>query len=149
MFKSLKLYVQGAVDLDRLLFSLVDFGYKRQDAATEEGDFARRGGVLDIFPFSFELPIRIELTDEIISSIKTYNPSTGIALWEHRIVIILPVKKPHTLKTAVFKEDFPLTNFVDLNAGDYVVHNQHGIGRFLGLQKIKVRDKTQDHLVIE
>ncbi|MCX5705130.1 MAG: transcription-repair coupling factor [Candidatus Omnitrophica bacterium] len=149
MFKSLKLYVQGAVDLDRLFFTLVDFGYKRQDAATEEGDFSRRGGVVDIFPFSFELPIRIELSDETISSIKTYNPSTGAALWDHRIVIILPVKKPHTLKTAVFKEDFPLTNFVDLNAGDYVVHNQHGIGRFLGLQKIKVQDKPQDHLVIE
>jgi transcription-repair coupling factor (superfamily II helicase) len=149
MFKSLKLYVQGAVDLDRLFFTLVDFGYKRQDAATEEGDFSRRGGVVDIFPFSFELPIRIELSDETIASIKTYNPSTGAALWEHRIVIILPVRKPHTLKTAVFKEDFPLTNFVDLNAGDYVVHNQHGIGRFLGLQKIKVRDKPQDHLVIE
>jgi len=149
MFKSLKLYVQGAVDLDRLFFTLVDFGYKRQDAATEEGDFSRRGGIVDIFPFSFELPIRIELTDETIASIKTYNPSTGAALWDHHIVIILPVKKPHTLKTAVFKEDFPLTNFVDLNAGDYVVHNQHGIGRFLGLQKIKVHDKPQDHLVIE
>lgn len=149
MFKSLKLYVQGAVDFDRLLFTLVDFGYKRQDEATEEGDFSRRGGILDIFPFSFELPIRIELSDDIVASIKTYNPSTGEPLWEHRIVIILPVKKPHTLKTAVFKEDFPLTNFVDLNAGDYVVHNQHGIGRFLGLQKIKVQDKPQDHLVIE
>ena len=33
-----------------------------------------------------------------------------------------------------------LDNFVDLELGDYVVHNQYGIGRFLGLEKIKIRD---------
>jgi transcription-repair coupling factor (superfamily II helicase) len=149
MFKSLKLYVEEAVDLDRLLFNLVDFGYKRQETVAEEGDFSRRGGIIDIFPNSFELPIRIELDNEKISSIKTFNPSTGESLWEHRIVIVLPIKKLHPLKTAPFSEEFPLNNFVDLAAGDYVVHNQYGIGRFLGLQKIKVQDRAKDHLVIE
>jgi len=149
MFKSLKLYVEGVIDLDHLLFTLVEFGYKRQEAASEEGDFSRRGGIIDIFPFSFELPIRIELDNDSILSIKTFDPSTGAPLWEHRIVIILPIKKTHALKTAAFSEEFPLANFVDLSVGDYVVHNQYGIGRFLGLQKIKVQDKPRDHLVIE
>ena len=149
MFKSLKLYVQGAIDLDRLFFTLVEFGYKRQESTAEEGDFSRRGGIIDIFPFSFELPIRIELDNEKIVSIKTFNPSTGEPLWEHKIVILLPVKKTHALKTATFSEEFPLANFVDLSIGDYVVHNQYGIGKFLGLQKIKVLDEPKDHLVIE
>jgi transcription-repair coupling factor (superfamily II helicase) len=149
MFKSLKLYSGLEVELEDLLAQLVDFGYKRQDAVLSEGDFSRRGGLIDIFPNSFELPIRVDLNDNSISTIRTFNPSTGEALWSHRMVIILPIRKAGSLKTTPITEDFPLSNFLDLNIGDYVVHNQHGIGRFLGLDKIKVRDKYKDHLVIE
>ncbi|MCX5696192.1 MAG: transcription-repair coupling factor [Candidatus Omnitrophica bacterium] len=149
MFKSLKLYSGQETDLEKLLAILVDFGYKRQDAILVEGDFARRGGIIDIFPNSFELPIRIELNNDIISSIKTFNPSTGEPLWEHKLAIILPIRKPGTLKTTPITEDFPLSGFLDLKIGDYVVHNEHGVGRFLGLNKIESGDKLKDHLVIE
>ncbi len=149
MFKSLKLYNGATIDLDHILATLVDFGYKRQETVLEEGDFSRRGEIFDIFPFAFELPIRIELNMNEVAAIKTFNPVDGNPLWEHKMVIILPVKRARTLKTATFSEDFPVENFVDLNIGDYVVHTQHGIGRFLGLEKIKVKDKPKDHLVIE
>jgi len=150
MFKSLKLYVAGNIDLENLLAGLIDFGYKRQDNVLEEGDFSRRGSIIDIFPFAFELPIRIELgSTSVINSIKTFDPSTGAPLWEHKMVIILPVKKSHTIKPVPFTDEFPVDNFLDLDPGDYVVHTQHGIGRFLGLEKIKSGGKTKDHLVIE
>lgn len=149
MFKSIKLYTDMVLDLQRLFSELVDYGYTRQEQVAEEGDFSRRGGIIDIFPFAFELPIRIELEDDKISSIKTFNPLNGEILWEHRIVIVLPFKKARPLKTGAFSEEFPLSNFIDLNIGDFVVHNQYGIGRFLGMQKLKVADNYKDHLVIE
>ena len=149
MFKSLKLCLGGVVDLEHILTTLVDFGYKRQEAVSEEGEFSRRGGVIDIFPHTFELPIRIDLDVDKVASIKTFNPSTGSPLWEHQMVIILPAKKTQHLKTISFSEEFPLENFLDINIGDYVVHNQHGIGRFLGLDKIKTGDRYKGHLVIE
>jgi transcription-repair coupling factor (superfamily II helicase) len=149
MFKSLKLYTGATVDLDNILACLVEFGYKRQDACSEEGDFSRRGGILDIFPFTFELPVRIELDADKIASIKTFDPLTGSPLWHHNMLIILPVKRTRDFKTLTFKEEFPIESFVDLDIGDYVVHTQHGIGRFLGLEKIKIQDKYKDHLVIE
>ncbi len=149
MFKSLKLYTDGTLDLEAVIASLVDFGYSRQERTAQEGDFSRRGGILDIFPFTFELPIRIELDGDRVVSIKTFNPASGESLWEHKMVIVLPIKKTHALKTATFQEDFPVENFVDLDIGDYVVHTQHGIGKFLGLDKIKIKDKPKDHLVIE
>lgn len=149
MFKSLKLYAGGTVDLENVLACLVDFGYRRQEAVLGEGDFAQRGGILDIFPFSFELPIRIELQADKILSIKTFSRDTGERFWEHQAAIILPLKKTRSLKTQVFSEEFPLENFIDLHSGDYVVHNQHGIGRFLGLEKLKIRGCAKDHLVIE
>jgi transcription-repair coupling factor (superfamily II helicase) len=149
MFKSLKVYVEGLVDLESVSNILIDFGYKRQKDVCEEGDFARRGEIIDIFPLTFELPIRIELEIDKIRSIRTFNPKDGRLLWDHRMVIVLPVKRTHASKIKAFSEEFPLSNFLDLNAGDFVVHSQHGIGKFLGLQKIKVRDASKDHLVIE
>jgi transcription-repair coupling factor (superfamily II helicase) len=38
---------------------------------------------------------------------------------------------------------------VDINIGDYVVHNDYGIGKFKGFEKLKSRDKLTDNLVIE
>ncbi len=135
--------------MDALLAELVDYGYNRQEKVSDEGDFSRRGGIIDIFPGFFELPVRIELDNETVASVKTFNPSTGEALWEHKVVIVLPIKKAHILKTFVFTEDFPQDNFIDISAGDYVVHNQYGIGKFLGMQKLKRGAKLADHLVIE
>ncbi|MBU0547689.1 MAG: transcription-repair coupling factor [Candidatus Omnitrophica bacterium] len=92
--------------------------------------------------------MRIELDNEKIISIKTFNPESGQPLWQHSIVIILPYKSSST-RTSVFSEEFPLKNFVDLDVGDFVVHNQHGIGKFLGMQKVQVGGASKDHLVIE
>ncbi|MFH1413503.1 MAG: transcription-repair coupling factor [Candidatus Omnitrophota bacterium] len=149
MFKSLKIYLGLTVKLDRLLADLLEFGYRREDSIAEEGDFARRGGIIDIFPFAFELPVRIELVGDQIVSAKSFDIETGKSLWEHKILIILPIKKSHSPKTVPFKEEFPLSNYIDLDVGDYVVHNLYGIGKFRGLEKIKIKDKSKDHLVIE
>lgn len=137
------------MDLEAISNTLIDFGYKRQERVSEEGDFSRRGAILDIFAFTFELPLRIELDINKIISIKTFNPSTGELLWDHRMAIILPVKRSHSQRAPAFTEDFPVENFVDLDIGDYVVHTQHGIGKFLGLEKIKIGGKFADHLILE
>ncbi|MBM3255694.1 MAG: hypothetical protein FJZ08_05275, partial [Candidatus Omnitrophica bacterium] len=113
MFKALKLYKRQNLDLEDILKTLVEFGYKRQDSVGGEGDFARRGGIVDIFPFTFELPIRLELDIDQIAAIRTFNTASGAPLWEHSMVIILPVKKPSHTRTVEFKEEFPIENFVD------------------------------------
>ncbi|MBI4708437.1 MAG: transcription-repair coupling factor [Candidatus Omnitrophica bacterium] len=148
MFKSAKVFLGLEIELDHFLGELVGFGYHRHDRVDSEGDFSVRGGIIDIFPNSFELPVRIELDNNKVISIKTFDTLTGKPLWDHKMVIILPIKKT-TSKTVVFSEEFPLSNFVDLKSGDYVVHNQYGIGRFLGMEKIRIKDKPKDHLVIE
>jgi transcription-repair coupling factor (superfamily II helicase) len=137
------------MDPEFLLETLVEFGYTRQDQVSAEGDFSRRGGIIDVFPVSFELPIRVEFDDRKILSIKSFNPSDGQSLWQHNIVIILPFKKSSPRAGEIFREDFPLKNFLDLHPGDFVVHNQHGIGKFRGIQKVKVKGSSKDHLVIE
>ncbi len=160
MFRSIKLYIGGQVARDELLSRLAEFSYRRQENTSEEGDFSCRGNIIDIYPFTFEFPIRIELdVQDIIISVRTFHPLTGEILFPHTMTIILPVNHSflrrgsseslESFRTGLFKEDVPLDNFVDLAQGDFIVHNQHGIGKFLGFEKIKVKDKLEPHLAIE
>ncbi len=149
MFKSLKLYIGCAVDPERVVQTLVEFGYKHQEIVAQEGDFSRRGEIVDVFPYTFELPIRIASELNVVSSIRSFDPNQGAALWGHQMVIVLPLKKTTAVKAAHFTEKFPLENFVDIAIGDYVVHNEYGIGRFRGIEKVKKQDKYKDHLVLE
>lgn len=146
MFKSLKFFVNQTVDINEILKDLVAFGYKRVKSVYKEGEFAQRSGIFDVSPTNFDCPIRIELDDDKIHSIKSINLATNKAIWQHKIVIILPKKTPSRMP---FSSNTPLNQFVDINKGDYIVHNNYGIGRFLGITQMKGTSKTREHLVIE
>lgn len=147
MFRSLKLYVEQTIDVEEIIAELAAFHYRRAKEVVQEGDFCQRGEVLDIFPVNFDGPIRISLDHDTIRSISSFNIQSGKAIWQHKIAIILPLKA--TPSRSPFDADTPLNSFVDIQKGDYVVHNHHGIGKFLGLNRIEVNKEQRDLLVIE
>ena len=61
---------------DELAKELISIGYERVDEASDAGEFAIRGGIIDIFPIAEENPYRIELWGEDIDIIKTYDPAS-------------------------------------------------------------------------
>ena len=146
MFKSLEFLVGQKVNIDETVKSLVAFGYTRATKVFKEGEFALRGGVLDIYPANFEIPLRLDMDDDVVLTIHGFDPISAENIDEHTIVLVLPFKtSPH----AVFSSDVPLNNFVDISQGDYVVHNNHGIGRFIGVKDFDVASSKKEHLVIE
>ncbi|MDD5292163.1 MAG: hypothetical protein PHY46_03160, partial [Candidatus Omnitrophica bacterium] len=100
MFKSLKIYKGQTIDLDLLLCTFVDFGYRRQNSAQEEGDFSRNGGMVDIYPATFDCPLRIEFDYNKIAPIDSYTILTGKVIWKHNMVIILPIIKSHSSRSS-------------------------------------------------
>jgi len=132
--------------MESVFGQLVSFGYKHVLNVSDEGEFSRRGGIIDIFPTNFDSPIRIDLDNDQIRNIVTFNTLTGEILWKHHIVIILPCKK---LKAEGFSAETPLNNFVDIEKGDYVVHNNYGIGKFLGITKLHAGEEHKEHLIVE
>ncbi|MFH1691751.1 MAG: transcription-repair coupling factor [Candidatus Omnitrophota bacterium] len=149
MFKSLKFFEGQTFNLDDFVRCLVDYGYVRQQKVLEEGDFSRRGGIVDVFPATFDHPLRIEWDDKVISSIKSYALATGLSFWDHKIVILLPKRALRRQSSLSSANDLPLNNFVDIKKGDYVVHPQHGIGIFLGTEKIELKDGLRQHMIIQ
>src|SRR5437867_2913104 len=55
---------------------LVDAGFTREDPADEHGEFAVRGGILDVFPAGESQPVRLEFIGDTIESLRTYGPAT-------------------------------------------------------------------------
>lgn len=47
-----------------------------------------------------------------------------------------------------FKEGIPISSFIDLNVGDYVVHVSYGIGKYGGIKQLKIEGRPQDFLMI-
>ena len=127
MFEYCRLYVGQQQSLHQLLQQLLQMGYQRLDQVADAGHLALRGGVLDVFPATFELPLRIELEGHRLASIRSFNPKTLETLDRHTMVVILP-RRVH-VKVSV---DVPFESFVDLREGDYAVHLDHGIGRYIG-----------------
>lgn len=79
---------------------------------------------------------------------------TGFGLADERIVVITEKelfnkqpKRRHSRTTMSNAER--LKSYTDLKPGDYVVHVNHGIGKFLGIQTLEVDDKHQDYITIE
>ena len=63
-------------DLDAQRVTLVDAGYRAVAAVTERGEFAVRGSLLDLFPMGADHPIRIDLLDDEIDSLRTFDPDS-------------------------------------------------------------------------
>ena len=78
------------LQVDALMEKFVGLGFKREDFVYEPGQFAMRGGILDIYSFGNEYPYRIELFGNEVDSIRIFNPETQLSERKLLQVSILP-----------------------------------------------------------
>ena len=72
----LKLKVNQEITIEKLERLLRDAGYKKEELISAEGQFSRRGEIVDIFPIGEKNPFRIDFFDTIIESIKVFDIAT-------------------------------------------------------------------------
>lgn len=78
------------LQVDALMQKFVALGFKREDFVYEPGQFAMRGGILDIYSFGNEHPYRLELFGNEVDSIRIFNPETQLSERKLLQVSILP-----------------------------------------------------------
>ena len=76
--------------VDELLERFVKLGFRKEDFVYEPGQFAMRGGILDIYSFGNEHPYRIELFGNEVDSIRLFNPETQLSERKLLNVSIIP-----------------------------------------------------------
>ena len=64
------------IEIEHLTKKLTELGYKKEEITTIEGQWSRRGDIVDIFSVNNEVPIRLEFFDNNIEKIREYDPST-------------------------------------------------------------------------
>ncbi|MEI6093313.1 MAG: transcription-repair coupling factor [bacterium] len=85
--------VDKEIDIDALSLRLVSSGYQKADLVTTQGAFSLKGNIIDIFPASQELPVRIELFGDIVETIKTFDPTTQRSVEQIQKTYITPVRE--------------------------------------------------------
>ncbi|MEY4513295.1 MAG: hypothetical protein RLZZ450_5417, partial [Pseudomonadota bacterium] len=91
--RSRQLRVAELVDRDELIELLIGSGYLRVPIVEDPGSFAVRGSLLDLFPPHADAPARLELDDELITSIKRFDPDTQRTLVEIDHVFVHPARQ--------------------------------------------------------
>ncbi len=116
------------LELVELTKKLIDLGYIKEAITTTEGQWSRRGDIVDIFAVNNEVPIRIEFFDNNIEKIREYDPST-----QKTLDTINNINISHSgsfqkiikeLKLLSSDDEFNLTN---------TNNSRQNIDRFLGL----------------
>jgi transcription-repair coupling factor (superfamily II helicase) len=88
--ESLALHTGESVDLDDVTVLLADAGYDRTDQVEERGQFAVRGGILDVYPATEEQAIRVELFGDEIESMRRFSVFTQRSLGDADRVELAP-----------------------------------------------------------
>ena len=134
MFKTLKFYLNQNINTHSTFAQFIDFGYEQVDAIAQKGDFAHRGDIIDIYPINYDRPVRIELNFDEIEKIFTFSRTTGKKINNQSPLIILP--KRSTIHTIEIKR-LSINKFEELEKNDFIVHLDHGIGKYLGITSLK------------
>jgi transcription-repair coupling factor (superfamily II helicase) len=82
--------LQENLDIAFLEDFLHTYDFEKTDFVYEAGQFAIRGGIIDIFSFANELPVRIELFGDEVDSIRTFEPGSQLSVAQLDKVSIIP-----------------------------------------------------------
>lgn len=104
------------LDIDALRENLVEAGYSHVSNVIAAGEFAVRGGILDIFPMGAELPYRLDMFGDEIDSIKTFDPDTQRTLAPVSEIRLLPA---HEFPTDDDAQKIFRSRFREEIEGDY------------------------------
>ncbi|MBU3876977.1 transcription-repair coupling factor [Faecalicatena sp. AGMB00832] len=88
--KRVHISADGAVDFTKLQEKLSAMGYEREVEVDAPGQFAVRGGILDVFPLTEEQPVRIELWGDEVDSIRTFDVENQRSIENLEEVTIYP-----------------------------------------------------------
>ncbi|MDB5422392.1 MAG: transcription-repair coupling factor, partial [Brevundimonas sp.] len=83
------------LDLDQVALEkyFTTNGYMRASTVNERGEYAIRGGVIDVFPPGFEEPVRLDMFGSELESIRTFDPATQRSTGQRKSVSLSPVSE--------------------------------------------------------
>lgn len=88
----IELEVGSEYDIQRLQRQLVAMGYRKETMVESPGQFSVRGGIVDVYELSSDMPLRIEFFDIEVDSIRQFDPQTQQSIQKLEKVVVLPAR---------------------------------------------------------
>lgn len=141
--RTIHIRVNQNLDVKALLSRLVDLGFRKEDFVYEPGQFAMRGGILDIYSFGNERPYRVELFGNEVDSIRIFNPETQLSERKLVRVSILPNIASPQVETRISIMDYlPANTVFWMSDKDFCIARLHQLQADL-YEKIQKADETE------
>lgn len=115
-------------NFSEFLRKLDELGYERVFKVQDQGEFSQKGGVIDIFPINTYQAVRLDFLGNTIETIALLD------------IKILDEEKAREVLNKKLKSQKLFSDLKSLKAGDYLVHLDHGVSRFSGMEKIHEQD---------
>ena len=109
---TLKISLKEKLDIDFAAELFIEYGFERTDFVFEPGQFSVRGDIIDVYSFANEFPYRIELFDDEVESIRTFDPTSQLSQKKIERITIVPNVQTHFTseeKTSFFEILTPRT----------------------------------------
>ncbi len=79
-----------SLDVEAMIYTLNEFGFTQEDFVYEPGQYAIRGGIIDLFSYGNEYPYRLELFDDEVESIRFFDPSNQLSVKNIQRITLVP-----------------------------------------------------------
>lgn len=95
---TLKVALNDKISIDFINETLFEYHFKRVDFVAEPGEFSVRGGIVDVFSFSNDIPYRVEFFGDEVDSIRTFDVETQLSKDKISKITIIPNVENKTLE---------------------------------------------------
>jgi transcription-repair coupling factor (superfamily II helicase) len=122
----------------QFLRKLDEMGYERVFKVSDPGEFSQHGGIIDIFPVNLNNAVRLDFLGNEVDLIKPLS------------ITVSDEKKSREILKKKLKSQKIFSELKGLKSGDYLVHLDHGIGKFVGIEKFQTSpEEFQEYYVLQ
>ena len=137
VFQSYCLTLQQGMELTskQLDESLAKLGYERVALVETEGQWSRRGDIVDIFPVSAELPVRLEWFGDELEKLKEFDPATQRSLDKLEQLLLTPTTFSTIIANSILENGKSVESYLDDRELEALLEGNppEGMRRFLGI----------------
>ena len=108
------------VEIDFVIDVLQDYGFERVDFVVDPGQYAVRGGIVDVFSFANENPYRIEFFDNTVESLRSFDPVSQLSIKQYDNISVLPNMERRVQDTVTVEERVPIVHYFGSNDAVWV-----------------------------
>jgi transcription-repair coupling factor (superfamily II helicase) len=149
MTKSITLSKKHPLPHQVLIQQLVDLGYSRVPMVLEPGEMAVRGNIVDVYADTHSHPVRLEYFGDDVERMVSFEVTTQKSLSPLNKTVIGSAKRVAKHKSFISELEHADTSLIsDIKAGDFVVHEDYGIGRYEGLKHLTFGTREGDYLFL-